>query len=140
MPISTTKQRRLHPEDPGWFDQRLREIDLFFQGNDRVHQTMRRVAQKLEEATIPYAILGGMAVNAHGHERTTKDVDFLLTQEGLRLFQERYVPGTFTRIPGRPRRFLDPETEVTTAKVRLGLILKVFWRSIFFIRNSRSKQ
>jgi hypothetical protein len=113
MHSSTTRQRRLQPPEPGWFDQRLREIDLFFQGNDRVHQTMRRVVQKFDEANISYAILGGMAVNAHGHERTTKDVDFLLTAEGLRLFQERYVPGTFTRIAGRPRRFLDPETEVT---------------------------
>ena len=63
------------------FTERLREIDMFFQGNDRVHETMHRVAQRLESAGIPYAIVGGMAVNAHGHQRTTGDVDFLLTSD-----------------------------------------------------------
>jgi hypothetical protein len=103
----------LKPDHPDWFDYRLREIDMFFAGNDRVHETMRRVAQKLEDAKIPYAVLGGMAVNAHGHERTTKDVDFLLTAEGLSAFRKRIVGHPFKEVAGRPRRFLDPDTEVT---------------------------
>src|SRR5207302_1189795 len=67
----------------GRFDRRLREISMFFQGNDAVHQAMRRVAATLEKAGIRYAVIGGMAVNAHRHERTTKDVDFLLSADGL---------------------------------------------------------
>ena len=47
-----------------------------------------RIARKLEELGIPYAICGGLAVSAHGHRRTTSDVDVLLTADGLRRFKE----------------------------------------------------
>src|SRR5437763_1072126 len=89
------------------FTERLLEIDMFFQGTDRVHQTMRRVAEKLTQANIAYAIVGGMAVNAHHHERTTKDVDFLLTSAGLAAFRQAFVGHEFGAVPGRPRRFVD---------------------------------
>jgi hypothetical protein len=121
MPPTKNHVRLATDTEPGWFDRRLREIDMFFQGNDRVHQTMRRVADQLEEAKIPYAIAGGMAVNAHRHERTTKDVDFLLTHEGLNRFRALFVPSPFPAVPGRPRRFLDPETGVTFDVLVTGL-------------------
>ncbi len=86
---------------------------MFWQGRDRVHQTMRRVAQRLERAGIPYAILGGMAVFAHKHRRATNDVDVLLTPEGLAEFKERIAPKNYRRVAGRPRRFLDRQSSVT---------------------------
>ncbi|HLQ38380.1 MAG TPA: hypothetical protein VK348_11285, partial [Planctomycetota bacterium] len=46
-----------------------------------------RLAQKLHDLHIPYAICGGLAVVAHGHERMTGDVDVLLSAEGLRRFK-----------------------------------------------------
>src|SRR3982751_1359028 len=92
---------------PGAFTRRLREIDMFFQGTDAVHETMRRVSDALAAAGIPYAIVGGMAVNAHGHRRTTGDVDFLLTAAGLDAFRKLIAAGGFDQVPGRPRRFLD---------------------------------
>lgn len=94
---------------------------MFFQGTDRVHQTMRRVAEKLEQANIPYAIVGGMAVNAHRHERTTKDVDFLLTSDGLDAFIQQYVHKDFDPVPGRPRRFVDRDNGVTFDVLVTGL-------------------
>jgi hypothetical protein len=103
------------------FNERLREIDMFFQGIDRVHDTMRRVADKLEEAGIAYAIVGGMAVNAHRHERTTNDVDILVTPAGFALFQKTYVGKIFERVPGRPRRFSDPNNGVTFDFLVTGL-------------------
>lgn len=86
---------------------------MFFEGTDPVHVTMRHVADKLHEAGIDYAIVGGMAVNAHNHHRTTGDVDFLLRPDDFKEFVRRFVPTEFERIPGRPRRFLDPTTDVT---------------------------
>lgn len=110
--ISDQQERNAAVVEPGRFDRRLREIDMFFQGNDRIHQTLGRVADKLNEAGIPYAIMGGMAVNAHRHERTTKEVDFLLTAEGLVRFRQLYVPAAFEAVVGRPRRFVDRATAV----------------------------
>ncbi len=89
------------------FTERLKVIDMFFQGTDPVHQTMNRVIAKFEEAGICYAIAGGMAVNAHRHERTTKDVNFLVTAEGLASFRQRYVDKDFAPVLGRPRRFQE---------------------------------
>jgi hypothetical protein len=86
---------------------------MFFQENDPVHQTMRRVAGALQQAGIAYAVVGGMAVNAHGHRRTTGDVDFLLTQEGFTEFRRRFVPQEFEPVPGRTRRFADRANGVT---------------------------
>lgn len=101
--------------------ERLREISMFFDGSDKVHQTMRRVVQKLEEAGISYAIVGGMAVNAHEHRRTTGDVDFLLTADGLAAFGRLFVSQDFQRVPGRSRRFLDPLTKITFDVVVTGM-------------------
>ncbi len=94
--------------------QRLKEISMFFQGKDEVHKTMRRLVKRLERAGIPYAIMGGMAVNAHKYQRTTGDVDVLLTPEGFADFQKKYVEKNYLRKPGRSRRFVDRlnETEI----------------------------
>ena len=94
------------------FVDRLREISMFFQGNDAVHQTMRRVAAALDRENIPYAIVGGMAVNAHKYQRTTADVDFLLNVAGFSALKQLVVNGEFSVVPGRPRRFLDSTTGI----------------------------
>jgi len=49
---------------------------------DEVHKTLRAIASKLEALGIPYAVVGGMALVAHGYKRTTVDVDILVTREG----------------------------------------------------------
>jgi hypothetical protein len=98
---------------PFSFTKRLKEIDMFFQAKDPVHQTMRRTAQRLKRAGIPYAILGGMALNAHRYQRTTKDVDFLLTAQGFETFCRDFVGKYYDHVAGRPRRFLDRKSGVT---------------------------
>ncbi len=48
---------------------------------DPVHKTLRAIAAKLDQLGVPYAVAGGMALVAHGYDRTTVDVDILLTAE-----------------------------------------------------------
>jgi hypothetical protein len=98
---------------PFSYQARLKEIDRFFQGTDAVHKTMNRIAADLEKANIPYAVVGGMAVNAHRHRRTTDDLDILLTPEGFEEFYKRFVGQDFDTIPGRKRRFTDRTNAVT---------------------------
>jgi hypothetical protein len=95
------------------FWQKLRELDMFFQGKDPVHQTMRRVAKRLERENIPYAVVGGMAVFIHEHRRATNDVDILLTPEGFEAFRQLFVPKNYGAVPGRPRRFVDRTSKIT---------------------------
>jgi hypothetical protein len=85
---------------------------MFFEKRDRVHQTMKRVTKQLEKAGIPYALMGGMAVNAHGAERTTNDVDILLTPLGLDRFRNELVGDAYESVPGRSRRFVDKKNGV----------------------------
>ncbi len=95
------------------FWQRMNEIELFFQKNDPVHKTMRRLVKRLEKVKIPHAIIDAMAVNAHGHRRTTADLDLLVTAEGLGEFQRRFVPKNYQTIPQRSRRFTHRTSGVT---------------------------
>lgn len=103
---SRTGGPSLKPQ-PFDFWKRVKEIDMFFEGRGPEHKTLRRLVEKLEKANIPYAVMGAMAVNAHRHERTTKDVDILLTREGFERFRKLYVPKAYAPVPNRPRRFLD---------------------------------
>lgn len=114
----TARGAHLDPATPrgasaGTFSARLSEIAMFFEGNDAVHETMRRVAAALDRSGIAYAIVGGMAVNAHRHARTTRDVDLLLAPDGFASFKRLVAAGEFEALAGRARRFRDPGTGVT---------------------------
>jgi hypothetical protein len=79
----------------------LDNAERFFMGDARVQRAARQLAERLEEAQIPYAIAGAMALNAYGYERVTTDVDVLLTREGLARFKERFVGlGYVEKFPG----------------------------------------
>jgi hypothetical protein len=73
------------------YDEWLRRPDVdavaamcrFFTQDDPVHQTLRKIAGKLDELGIAYAVAGGMALSAHRFVRATVDVDILVTAEGL---------------------------------------------------------
>ncbi|HTU92628.1 MAG TPA: hypothetical protein VMF69_21280 [Gemmataceae bacterium] len=94
---------------------------MFFQKNDPVYKTMRRTIKNLEKAKIPYALMGGMAVNLHGYRRTTNDVDILLMAEGLDEFRKRFVPKHYDATPRRPRRFTDRKNQVIVDFLVTGL-------------------
>ena len=51
--------------------------------DDPVLKTLRGITSKLESLNIAYAVAGGMALVAHGYDRTTAVVDILVTSAGL---------------------------------------------------------
>jgi hypothetical protein len=67
------------------------EGDRFFQGTSEAHKTLRRIAQRLGELGIDYAVVGGMAMFQHGYRRFTEDVDLLVTSESLKETHRRLV-------------------------------------------------
>ncbi|MEW6251257.1 MAG: hypothetical protein AB1716_11460, partial [Planctomycetota bacterium] len=73
------------------FGERLRESARFHMGTGDIHRTLRDLARDLVQAGIDYAVLGGMALNAHGYARETMHVDVLVRPAGLESFQERLV-------------------------------------------------
>jgi hypothetical protein len=68
-----------------------KRVDDFMMERSPIHETMRRLATALNELEIPFAIAGAMAANAHGHRRTTGDVDVLMRRVDLTRFKERFI-------------------------------------------------
>jgi hypothetical protein len=73
------------------------EGDRHFQHESQVFKALRKIARRLEDLGIPYAVAGGMSLDAHGFRRLTIGVDILVTREGLKVIHERleglgYVP------------------------------------------------
>lgn len=95
------------------FDFALREAGAYFVKEGRLHETIRRLAARLEAEGITYALVGGMALGEHGYVRMTEDVDVLLAPEGLARFRERLVGrGYVATHPGATRAFRDTESGV----------------------------
>lgn len=61
----------------------IAEAASFFMRTDPVHQTLRDIARRLDELRVSYAVAGGMALVAHGYDRTTADIDMIVTPAGL---------------------------------------------------------
>lgn len=56
---------------------------MHFEEKNAVHETLRRITGRLNDLGIPYAVVGGMAMFAHGFRRFTEDVDLLVTRESM---------------------------------------------------------
>ena len=67
----------------------MEEGDLYFNRENEVFKTLRRIAKRLDELGIPYVLVGGLSLNLHGFERFTKDVDLLVTPEDLKRIHEQ---------------------------------------------------
>jgi hypothetical protein len=71
--------------DRGWS---MDEGDRHFQHGSQVFETMRKIARRLDDLGIPYAVAGGMSLDAHGFRRLTVDVDILVTRDSLNFIHQ----------------------------------------------------
>jgi hypothetical protein len=69
----------------------VKEATSFFMKDDPVHGALQEIARRLEAEAVPYAVAGGMALVAHGYDRTTVDIDILVTENGLGTIHQRLV-------------------------------------------------
>jgi hypothetical protein len=106
--------RRVDPAREAAFWAGAREAGRFFMGDSDVHRALRKIVGILDEAAIPYAIVGGLALNAYGYQRATMDVDVLLTHEGLAALKQRVLGlGYAERVPGgRGLRDLENRVDI----------------------------
>ena len=66
----------------------MSQMGKHFEGESGVFHALRRVNAKLKQLDVPYALVGGMALFAHGFRRTTDDVDFLVDADSLKTIHE----------------------------------------------------
>ncbi|CAN5365342.1 hypothetical protein BH10ACI2_BH10ACI2_07770 [soil metagenome] len=63
----------------------------FFNGTGMLNDALSRLVLDLDQQSIDYAVIGGVALNQHGFQRLTVDIDLLLSVEGLEHFREKLV-------------------------------------------------
>ncbi len=97
-----------------------KRADLFFMEASPIHETMRRLSKTLNEMQISFAIAGAMAANAHGHKRTTSDVDILISREDLLRFKERWIGRGWVDKFGGSKNFRDVVTNVNVDTLIVG--------------------
>lgn len=73
------------------------EGDRYFQRDDSVFKTLRKISHRLESIHVSYAVAGGMALEAHGFRRLTVDVDILVSRGDLKTIHDQldglgYIP------------------------------------------------
>lgn len=66
----------------------MREGSRFFEERSAVFDALRRIARRLDEIDVPYAVTGGMALFHHGFRRFTEHVDILVSGESLRTIHQ----------------------------------------------------
>jgi hypothetical protein len=76
---------------PGSFIETFEEGLRYFMGEGELNKTVAKLGRDLEEHGIEYAIIGAVALTAHGYPRFTADVDLILTTEGLEKFHRELV-------------------------------------------------
>jgi len=91
----------------------LKEASEYYMARGDVFTTLQNLTRRLDDAKIPYALVGGLALAAHGFVRMTQDVDLLMTQEGLDAFKENFSGrGYLPAFSGAKKTFRDTETQV----------------------------
>ena len=90
----------------------LKEASDYYMSRGDVFNTLRNLTHRLDEEQIPYALIGGLALGAHGFVRMTQDVDLLMTREGLDAFKAKLLGrGYLAAFPGAQKTFRDTETQ-----------------------------
>ncbi|MDQ3473415.1 MAG: nucleotidyltransferase family protein [Acidobacteriota bacterium] len=77
----------------------------YFMGEGSLNSTLKQLASDLEKHNIAYAVIGAVALLAHGYPRFTQDIDLVLTAEGLdKLHQELVGLGYAPAFKGSRKR------------------------------------
>ena len=77
--------------EPRSFIETFEEGLRYFMGEGELNKTVARLGRDLNEHGIEYAVIGAVALTAHGYPRFTADVDVILTKEGLEVFHNELV-------------------------------------------------
>ncbi|RIK84249.1 MAG: hypothetical protein DCC67_05120 [Planctomycetota bacterium] len=93
-------------------DLALREGGMHFVGESEVQKTLRRLAMRLDELGIDYAIAGAMAMFLHGYRRFTEDVDVLVTPESLARIHDELEGRGYVRPYEKSKNLRDADTRV----------------------------
>ena len=92
-------------------------------------RSIEAIVRALNDARIRYLVVGGLAVNAHGYARMTRDVDLVIqlepgnTERGLCTLLDI---GYRLMIPEQPETFADPAKREAWRRDKGMIVLKLW--------------
>jgi len=92
-------------------------------------RSIETIVKALNAAKVQYLIVGGLAVNAHGFARTTRDVDIVLQLEpsnARRGLDALLEAGWQLAIPETPAAFADPLKRESWRSEKHMIVLKLW--------------
>jgi len=92
-------------------------------------RSVEAIVRALNGAAVEYLIVGGLAVNAHGYERFTKDVDLVIGLEReniIRGLRALLGVGYQLRIPVTPEQFADPALRAEWRRDKNMVVLQLW--------------
>ncbi|MBF0386763.1 MAG: hypothetical protein HQL20_02770 [Candidatus Omnitrophica bacterium] len=88
-----------------------------------------KLLRELYRAKVPYLVVGGMAVNLHGYDRSTGDLDIMVslkTADVKRLVKAIKVIGFKPRLPVSLDDFADPKKRRVWIEEKNMLVFSVY--------------
>jgi hypothetical protein len=94
------------------FEWALGEAGMHFDETNSVHKTLRAITERLNQVAIPYAVVGAMAMFAHGYQRFTEAVDILVTRDDMQRLSDQVDGHNYVRPVGASTKLRDTRTGV----------------------------
>lgn len=91
--------------------------------------SIETIVKALNDAGVKYLIVGGLAVNVHGYERLTVDLDLVIGLESeniKRALNALLAIGYTMNVPVTPEQFAEPELRETWRKEKNMLVLRLW--------------
>ncbi|MBI1924891.1 hypothetical protein HYR99_11665 [Candidatus Poribacteria bacterium] len=99
----------------------FREASEYFMQRGDLYKTLQDITRRLDDAKIPYAVIGALALAQHGFVRMTLGIDLLLTKEGLAAFKSLCLGGGYVpAFEGAQQTFRAAETGVRLEIITSG--------------------
>jgi hypothetical protein len=93
----------------------------YFMGQGILNKTLERLSSDLKEHGIDYAVIGAVALLAHGYPRFTEDIDLVMTSAGLQKFHDELIGlGYAAAFPGAKKRLKSTVDGVTIEVMTTG--------------------
>ena len=93
----------------------------FFEGKGMLNETLKKLVGDLERCGIDYAVIGAVALNQHGYQRFTSDIDLLMTKAGLEMFRHKLVSlGYAPKLEGAQKTFRETARNIQIEVITAG--------------------
>lgn len=98
----------------------IMEADDQVERRGLVWDTLRRVALQLQRLNVSYAVVGGVALQHFGIQRSTQDVDILVTSQDLNAIHTGLIGHGYTRKSPTSKHLRDNVTRVRIKFLETG--------------------